>query len=63
MGGWVGEPCIHRKTEVNEAVRMRYWSLWVGGWWVVYLPTFHGEVSPCLKDLDDAGVGGRPANA
>ena len=35
VGGWVGgwlSYYIHRKVEENEAVRMRCWTLWVGGW-------------------------------
>ena len=28
MGGWVG----YGKIEENEAVRMSYCKLWVGGW-------------------------------
>ena len=32
MGGWLSYVCTSRKVEENEAVGMRCWTLWVGGW-------------------------------
>ena len=32
VGGWVGGSVVYRMIEEDEAVRMRCWSLWVGGW-------------------------------
>ena len=46
VGGWVGELCLHRKVEENEAVQRRccLWGLggWVGG---TYLHSIHPPLS------------------